>query len=92
MIEMGIIVALGLGVTFWKLSWRWRLRMLSNPVTMDVLIFIVLCYLHWGTFSGVMVATVGALACSLMLSALRWAFGYIEAGQYKPGRFTIGEM
>lgn len=92
MIEMGIIVALGLLVTFWKLSWRWRLRMLSNPVTMDVIIFIVLCYLHWGTFSGVMVATIGALTCSLVLSALRWAFGYMERGHHVPGRFTIGGL
>ena len=92
MIEMGIIVAAGLLVTFWKLSWRNRLRMLSNPVLMDVVIFAVLCFLHWGTFSGVMVATIGALACSVVLSALRWAFGYMEKGKHVAGRFTISSM
>jgi hypothetical protein len=86
MIEMGIIVAFGLLVTFWKLSWRARLRMLSHPVAMDVIVFVGLTLLHWGTFSGVMVATIGAMVCSLVLSALRWAFGYMEHGKYVPGR------
>ena len=88
MIEMGLIVALGLCVTFWKLSWAWRLRMLSHPVAMDCLVFIALVYLHWGTYSGVMVATIGALSCSLVLSALRWAFGYMAKGKHVPGRFS----
>lgn len=92
MIEMGLVVAFGLLVTFWKLSWRARLRMLSYPVAMDVAVFIVLVFLHWGTFSGVMVATIGALTCSLVLSALRWAFGYMARGQHVPGKFTIGNL
>jgi hypothetical protein len=89
MIEMGLVVAFGLLVVFWKLSWRARLRMLSYPVAMDVVVFIALVVLHWGTFSGVMVATVGALACSLVLGALRWAFGYIERGNYVPGKWRV---
>src|SRR5574343_2028151 len=92
MIEMGLIVALGLSVTFFKLSWRNRLRMLSHPVLMDVAVFALLTMLHWGTFSGVMVATIGALVCSMMLSALRWAFGYMERGKHVPGRFTIRNL
>jgi hypothetical protein len=91
MIEMGLIVAFGLLVTFWKLSWKARLRMLSYPVAMDTLVFIVLVFLHWGTFSGVMVATIGALTCSLVLSGLRWAYGYMERGKHVPGRFNIKE-
>jgi hypothetical protein len=89
MIEMGIIVALGLIVTFWKLSWKARLRMLSHPVAMDIGIFALLTCLHWGTFSGVMVATIGALTCSLVLSAGRWAFGYMAHGKHVAGRFPI---
>ncbi len=87
MIEMGLVVALGLIVTFCKLSQRNRLRMLSYPVAMDIAVFTLLCFLHWGTFSGVMVATVGALFCSIVLSAGRWAFGYIENGKHVPGHF-----
>jgi hypothetical protein len=89
MIEMGLVVALGLIVTFCKLSWRNKLRMLSHPLLMDVAIFALLCFLHWGTYSGVMVATVGALTCSLLLAAGRWAFGYMKAGKYVPGKWIV---
>lgn len=89
MIEMGLLVAFGLIVTFWKLSWRARLRMLSYPVLMDIAVFALLSLLHWGTFSGMMVATIGALTCSLMLSAGRWAFGYMHRGKHIAGRFPI---
>ena len=89
MIEMGIVVALGLLFILVKMTWRWKLRLLSNPVIADVLIFTLLCVLHWGTFSGVMVATVGALACSAVLSTARWLYGYVEAGTYVPGKMNI---
>lgn len=89
MLEMGFIVGLGLLVTFAKLSWRKRLQMLSYPLSADLLIFALLLVLHWGTFSGVMVATIGALTCSLVLGAGRWLFGFIERGVYKPGKFPV---
>ncbi len=92
MFEMGIVVALGLLVTFMKLSWRARLRMLSHPLAVDLFVFILLNWLHWGTFSGVMVAAVGALACSLMLSAGRWAFGYMVAGKHVRGKFDVVKL
>lgn len=85
MLSMGIVVGLGLIVIFVKLSWAWRMRMLSNPVVVDVLVFGVLTAVHWGTFSGVMVATVGALFTSIVLSAGRWAFGYVDNGSYVRG-------
>ena len=85
MLSMRIVVGLGLIVIFVKLSWAWRMRMLSNPVVVDVLIFSILTILHWGTFSGVMVATVGALFTSIVLSAGRWAFGFIKDGRYVRG-------
>lgn len=85
MLGMGVVVGLGLIVIFVKLSWAWRMRMLSNPVLVDVFVFGVLTAVHWGTFSGVMVAAVGALFCSLTLSAGRWAFGYVQDGSYVRG-------
>lgn len=89
MITMGFIVALGLLVTFAKLSWKGRMWMLSHPLLMDVSIFALLCFLHWGTYSGVMVATIGALMCSLVLGAGRKLFGFMKAGRYVPGRFVV---
>ena len=89
MIEMGIIVGLGLLVSLFKMNWRWRMKLLSNPLIVDFLIFAVLTVLHWGTFSGVMVATIGAFACSLVLSAARMLFGYMVDGKYKAGTFDV---
>lgn len=88
-IESGCIVAAGLLLTFWKANWRIKMFMLSNPLMMDILIFGFLTLIHWGTFSGVMVAAVGALACSGMLSLGRFIFGYAEKGKYFPGRVNV---
>ena len=89
MIEMGVVVGMGLLISLVKMNWKWRMHLLSNPLTMDVLIFISLCLIHWGTFSGVMVASVGAMTCSLVLSGARWLYGHVEAGAYVPGYFDI---
>lgn len=89
MLEMGLIVGLGLLVMFAKLGWQGRMRLLSNPLAADIAIFLLLTVLHWGTFSGVMVATVGALFCSIVLSIGRWVFGYVEHGRYVPGVFNV---
>ena len=89
MIEMGIIVGIGLLVSLVKMNWVWRMRMLSYPLAIDSIIFIALCILHWGTFSGVMVATIGALTCSVVLSGARKMYGHIESGTYVRGYFDV---
>ena len=89
MIEMGLIVGIGLLITLVKMAWKWRMRVLSSPLMMVVIIFVLLMILHWGTFSGVMVATVGALTCSVVLSGARKLYGYIENGVYVPGYFDV---
>lgn len=89
MLEMGIVVSIGLLVTLAKMPWRWKIRVMSNPVVMDIAVLVFLMLLHWGTFSGVMVATVGALGCSLTLSAARKLYGYVENGRYVPGYFDV---
>ena len=85
MLEMGVVVGLGLLVSLVKTSWSWKMRVLSNPLMVDMIVLAVLLVLHWGTFSGVMVATVGALFCSLVLSAARWFVGYLKDGKYVAG-------
>lgn len=91
MFEMGAIVGLGLLVTLFKMNWKWRMKMLSNPLLMDTIIFVFLIAIHWGTFSGVMVATIGAFVCSVTLSIGRYLFGYINASGYVPGMFNVSE-
>lgn len=89
MIEMGLIVGIALLVSMAKMTWSWRMRVLSNPLLVDIIVFALLVLLHWGTFSGVMVATIGALTCSLMLSAGRRALGFIKDGDYQPGYLNV---
>lgn len=90
-IESGVIVALGLIFTFFKLSWGFRLRMLGHPLALDISVFTLLNFLHWGTFSGVMVAATGALVCSGLISLGRKVFGYIAKGVYYPGHLDMME-
>jgi nucleoside permease NupC len=88
-IEMGIIVGIALLVSLAKANWSWRMRVLSNPLLMDLIIFALLLLIHWGTFSGVMVATIGAFTCSVILSGGRKVFGYYEDGDYMRGMYDI---
>ena len=88
-IESGLIVAAGLLLTFFKLSWKGRAWILSHPLLMDIVTFVLLNILHAGTFSGVMVAATGALVCSGLLSLGRKVFGYCEGQLYFPGWHDI---
>lgn len=90
MLEMGVVVGLGLLVILVKMSWRWKMWVLSHPLFVDCLVFSILVVLHWGTFSGVMVATVGALFCSIVLSVTTWLVGRYVNGKYKAGHFDVG--
>lgn len=89
MFEAGAAVGVGLLVTFMKFGWRGRMFLLSNPLFMDVLIFVILVLLHWGTFSGVMAATIGATVCSISLSGARKLCGHVENNMYFPGMFDL---
>lgn len=89
MFEAGIVVGLALITTLAKMNWKWKLKVLSHPLLIDVLVFIALVALHWGTFSGVMVATIGAFMASVILSFGRWLIGYNYNGKYVPGKLNI---
>lgn len=89
MLESGIVVALGLVMWFFKCSWKNRIRLLSYPLTIDITVFAALTAIHWGTFSGVMAATIGALMCSILLTLGRKAFGHMDGKKYVPGMWNI---
>jgi hypothetical protein len=92
MFESGAVVCLGLAMWFGKCSWRMRMRLLSHPLAVDILVFTILTIVHWGTFSGVMAATVGALMTSVLLTCGRKAFGYMEQGKYKRGMWDMSSQ
>lgn len=89
MLEMGIVVGIGLLTMLAKLSWRNKMRVLSNPLLVDIIVFIGLFAMHAGTYSGVMVAAIGALFCSIVLSGGRWLYGHVTAGVYTPGVIDV---
>lgn len=89
MLGLGFVVSLGLLVVLVKLDWRKKMWVLGHPITMDISVFIFLTLVHWGTFSGVMAATVGALFTSITLSAGRWLVGYVQDNRYYPGVFNM---
>lgn len=89
-IESGCIVALGIIIIFFKSPWKARMWFISNPLKVDAFIFVVLNALHWGTFSGVMVAATGSLICSALLGLGKSVYGYTVKGIYKPGFTNIG--
>lgn len=90
MFEMSFVVALGLLVMLAKLPWRGKLWVVSHPLMMDLAVFISLMMLHWGTFSGVMIATIAAFLCSLTLSLARRVIGHVGAGgTYVRGFFDV---
>lgn len=89
MFSSGLVVCLGLVMWFIKCNWRWRMRLLSYPLAVDLIVFAFLTVIHWGTFSGVMAATAGALLTSILLSIGRYFFGYIEDGKYHRGIISV---
>lgn len=90
-IESGIIVAIGLLFIFLKCSWPVRMMFLSNALAADIMVFFILNALHWGTFSGVMVAATGSLICSGMLSIGKWLFGYKIGHIYHVGKYDVSD-
>ena len=89
MFESGAVVCFGLAMWFAKCSWRTRVRILSYPLAIDIVVFVALTMIHWGTFNGVMAATVGALMTSVLLTLGRKCFGHMERGKYVRGMWDI---
>jgi hypothetical protein len=87
-IEMGLIVRLGVLISLIKMPWPWKTPELLASLIMFRSIRSTY-YLHWGIFSRVMVATVGALACSLVLSGARCIYEHIDNGVYITDYFDI---
>jgi len=92
MFSMGFVVALGLLVMFARLPWRGKLWLTSHPLTVDIAVFIGLSALHWGTFSGLMVAAIGSLFCSITLSLAKRVIGsFDQHGNYTRGFLDVSQ-
>ncbi len=89
MIETGLLVFLGVATLLWKLPRRTMLKALHHDVALDLTVSVLVLLIHWGTFSGVMAATVAGLMTSLATSGAKRLFGHIRGDQYFPGVFHI---
>lgn len=89
MFVTGFAIFLGLVLILIKLPRRTMLRLLRHDVALDVGITVLTLAVHWGTFSGIMAATVAGLLCSLATTLAKRTFGFIKGDQYFPGLVTL---
>ena len=89
MFEMGFIVFLAMMLILVKLPRRLALKLLHYDLAIDCAVSLIVLTIHWGTFSGVMAATVAGLMTSLFTTAAKHAFGYIKGNHYVPGCFHL---
>lgn len=85
----GFSIFLGLLFVMAKLKRRLMLRLLHHDALLDIAVTLLVLYVHWGSFEGVMAATIAGLFTSLATSLAKRLFGHIERGQYVPGHFRL---
>ena len=89
MLMTGLMVFLGVALILAKLPRRMMLKALHHDVALDLLVSCLVLVVHWGTFSGVMAATVAGLLTSLATSGAKRCFGYIDGKNYVPGVLNL---
>lgn len=89
MIETGLAIFLGLLFLLVKLPRRLMLRMLHHDGLLDIAVTVLTLVLHFGTFSGVMAATVAGVFTSMATTMAKRLFGYIADGRYFPGKVHL---
>ena len=85
----GFSIFLGLLFVLAKLKRRLMLCVLHYDVLLDIVVTVFVLYVHWGSFEGVMAATIAGLFTSLATTVAKRMFGFIKGGQYHPGRFRL---
>ena len=89
MLATGFTIFLGVGLILAKLPRRTMLRVLNHDLMLDIGVTLLVFLIHWGTFSGVMAATVAGLLTSLATSGLKKMIGYADSENYYPGRIRL---
>lgn len=87
----GLVIFIGLALVLVKLPTRITLRLLNHCVAVDIAVTLLVLWIHWGTMTGLMSATVAGIICSIVTSAARKLFGHIQGGRYYPGLYTLKE-
>ena len=85
----GLTIFLGVGLLLAKLPRRTALRVLKHDLKLDLAVTAIVLMLHWGTFSGVMAATVAGLMTSLATSGMKKLVGHVDGNTYYAGRIRL---
>ena len=89
MLSTGFTIFLGVALILAKLPRRTMLRVLKHDLMLDLAVSLLVLVIHWGTFSGVMAATVAGLLTSVATSTAKRWIGYIDGNSYYPGRIRL---
>jgi nucleoside permease NupC len=89
MFTTGLAIFLGLVFVLAKLKRRVMLRLLHHDALLDIAVTVLVLYVHWGSFEGVMAATIAGLFTSVATTFAKRMFGYIKGGEYVPGHFRL---
>jgi len=89
MFATGTAVFLSLLFILAKLPRRLMLRILRYDLLLDIGVTLLVLFVHWGSFDGVMAATVAGLMTSFATSAAKRLVGYIKGTTYVPGVFCL---
>ena len=89
MLMTGLMIFLGVALILAKLPRRLMLKALHHDVALDLTVSVLTLFLHWGSFSGVMAATVAGLLTSLMSSGAKRLFCSISGNRDVPGILNL---
>jgi hypothetical protein len=89
MFTTGFAIFLAMLFLFVKIPRRWLLRLLCYDMAIDVSVTLLVLIIHFGTFSGLMAATVAGMMTSITTSAGKRLFGYIKGSEYHYGIFRL---
>ena len=85
MFATGFAVFLSLLFILAKLPRRLMLRLLRYDLLLDIGVTVLVLFVHWGSFDGVMAATVAGLLTSFATTSAKRLVGYIKGDMYVPG-------
>lgn len=89
MLATGFMVFLGIALILAKLPRRLMLRALHHTLALDLGVTFITLFIHWGSFDGVMAATIAGLLTSLATSGLKKLVGHIAGPYYYPGIISL---
>lgn len=85
----GFSIFLSLLLLMVKLKRRLVLRLLHHDALLDLAVTLLVLFIHWGSFEGVMAATIAGLFTSMATSLAKRLVGHLDGRQYHPGVFRL---